>query len=306
MQAKHLNRRFVLLLPLALAACGGGGDDDLVFAPLRYNDLPPIQVKVATIAIEQRFIPSGVPPDVTNLDPAPPSEALKAMANDRLQAFGTANKAVFAVLDASMTRDEDEVTGSLAVSLTILDDNGTRLGFAEAHVHSRHTGEAHDIRSVLYDMTKTMMNDMNIEFEYQIRHNLKAWLTDAAAPGTPVEQAPLDGSGPPQSPAPAGAPPNYQPPAYQPPSGQPPAYQPSSGQSLPGQPPSGQAPSYQPPGYQQPGYQPPSYQQPGYQPPGYQQPTYQQPPAPLGGAGAPPAPPPLSPAYPPPTYLQPR
>jgi hypothetical protein len=288
MQAKHLNRRFVLLLPLALAACGGGYDDDnLVFAPLRYNDLPPIQVKVASIAIEQRFVPSGMPPDVSNLDPAPPSEALKAMANDRLQAFGTANKAVFSVLDASMTRDDDEITGSLAVSLTILDDNGTRLGFAEAHVHSRHTGQAHDIRSVLYDMTKTMMNDMNIEFEYQIRHNLKAWLTDAAAPGTPVEQAPLDGSDSPQPPAPADAPPSYQQPAYQPPSGQPPAYQPS-----PGQPPSGQAPSYQPP---------------GYQPPGYQPPTNLQPPAPLDGAGAPPpAPAPTSPAYPPPTYLQPR
>jgi hypothetical protein len=328
MQAKHLNRRFVLLLPLALAACGGGDDDDLVFAPLRYNDLPPIQVKVATIAVEQRFMPSGVPPDVSNLDPAPPSEALKAMANDRLQAFGTANKAVFAVLDASMTRDEDAITGSLAVSLTIVDDNGVQMGYAEAHVHSRRTGQAHGIRPVLYDMTKTMMNDMNIEFEYQIRHNLKAWLTDAAAPGTPVEQAPLDGSGPPQPPAPAGAPPNYQPPAYQPssgqpsygqpPSGQPPSGQPSfgqppSGQSLPGQPPGYQQPNYQPPGYQQPAYQQPNYQPPGYQPPGYQQPAYQspgyqpptnlQPPAPVDGAGAPP---PTSPAYPPPTYLQPR
>jgi hypothetical protein len=306
MQAKHLNRRFVLLLPLALAACGGGDDDDLVFAPLRYNDLPPIQVKVATIAIEQRFMPSGVPPDVSNLDPAPPTEALKAMANDRLQAFGTANKAVFAVLDASMTRDDDEITGSLAVSLTILDDNGTQMGFAEAHVHSRHTGHTHGIRPVLYDMTKTMMNDMNIEFEYQIRHNLKAWLTDAAAPGTPVEQAPLDGSGSPQPAAPSAAPPNYQPPAYQPSSGQPP-----SGQSLPGQAPSdqslpGQSLPGQPPGYQQPSYQPPGYQQPTYQPPSYQQPSNLQPSAPLDGTGAPPAPAPTSPAYPPPTYLQPR
>ena len=126
MPARHLTRRFMLLLPLAVAACGGGDDDDLTYAPLRYNDLPPIQVKVATIAIEQRFVPAGAPPDVSNLDPAPPSEALKAMANDRLQAFGTSNKAVFSVLDASMTRNGDTITGSLAVSLTILDDNGTR------------------------------------------------------------------------------------------------------------------------------------------------------------------------------------
>src|ERR1700710_987299 len=175
MPARHLTRRFMLLLPLAVAACGGGDDDDLTYAPLRYNDLPPIQIKVATIAIEQRFVPAGAPPDVSNLDPAPPSDALKAMANDRLQAFGTSNKAVFSVLDASMTRNGDTITGSLAVSLTILDDNGTRLGFAEAHVQNRHTGRIHGLRSVLYDMTKSMMYDMNIEFEYQIRHSLKSW-----------------------------------------------------------------------------------------------------------------------------------
>jgi hypothetical protein len=33
---------------------------------------------------------------------------------------------------------------------------------------------------------------MNVEFEYQIRHNLKDWLTTSAAPDTPVQQAPLD------------------------------------------------------------------------------------------------------------------
>jgi hypothetical protein len=191
-QTRHLTRRFVLLLPLAMAACGGGEDEDLAYQPLRYNDLPPIQVKVASIAIEQRFIPSGVAPDVSFLDPAPPIDALKAMANDRLQAFGTSNKAVFAITDASLTRDDDLLVGSLAVSLTILDDTGARLGFALAHVQNRRTGRIHGIRPVLYDMTKAMMNDMNIEFEYQIRHHLKDWLTDGAAPGTPVEQAPLD------------------------------------------------------------------------------------------------------------------
>ena len=153
-------------------------------------------MNVASVAIEQRFIPSGVPPDVTNQDPVPPIEALKAMANDRLQAFGTANKAVFGILDASLTRDNDVVLGSLAVSLTILDDNGTQLGFALARVQGRHTGRIDDIRPVLYDLTKSMMGDMNIEFEYQIRHNLKDWLTNTTAPDTPVEQAPLDQSSP--------------------------------------------------------------------------------------------------------------
>jgi len=190
MQVGHLTRRFVLLLPLALVACGG--DEETVFEPLRYNYLPPIQLNVASIEIEQRFVPAGEPPDVSGQDPTPPMEVLKTMASDRLQAFGTANKAVFAVQDASLTRDDDAVIGSMAVSLTILDNNGTQVGIAEARVQSHHSGELDHIRPVLYDMTKSMMNDMNVEFEYQIRHNLKDWLTNAAAPAAPVEQAPLD------------------------------------------------------------------------------------------------------------------
>jgi hypothetical protein len=190
MHAGHMTRRLTLLLPLALAACGG--EPEPVFEPLRYNYLPPIQLNVASIDVEQRFIPAGVPPDVSNQDPVPPIQALKSMASDRLQAFGTANKAVFAILDASLTRDHDTVLGSMDVSLTILDDNGTQLGFAEARVQSRHTGHIKDVRPVLYDMTKSMMADMNIEFEYQVRQNLKNWLTNGAAPDTPVEQAPLD------------------------------------------------------------------------------------------------------------------
>ena len=182
MQAGFLTRRSALLLPLVLAACGG--DEERVYEPLRYNYLPPIQLKVASIAIEQRFVPSGIDPDVSSMDPVPPIEALKAMASDRLQAFGTNNKAVFAILDGSLVRQDDGVSGSMAVSLTIFDDNGIQLGFAEARVQSRRTGVSGNLRPALYDMTKAMMSDMNVEFEYQVRHNLKDYLTTPAAPDT--------------------------------------------------------------------------------------------------------------------------
>jgi hypothetical protein len=186
----NLTRRLVLLLPLAIAACGR--EPEPIYEPLRYNYLPPIQLNVASIEIEQRFIPAGVAPDVSNQDPVPPIAALTAMANDRLQPFGTARKAIFAILDASLTRENDAVLGSMEVSLTIVDDSGTQLGYARARVQSRHTGRISKIQPVLYDMTKVMMGDMNVELEYQIRHNLKDMLTNGAAPDTPVEQAPLD------------------------------------------------------------------------------------------------------------------
>jgi hypothetical protein len=187
----RLSRRNALLMPLALAACGG--EEEPVFTPLRYDYLPPIQVNVATIDIEQRFIPSGFSPDVTAQDPVTPVAALTAMAQDRLKPFGTAGKAVFAILDASLTRQNDVINAVMSVSLTVYGPDGTQGGYAEARIEHRRTGGTDDLRDTLYDITKTMMDQMNVEFEYQIRQHLRDWLTQAEAPAVPVEQAPLDG-----------------------------------------------------------------------------------------------------------------
>lgn len=205
--ARGLTRRGALLLPLLLAACGGEEEEgNEVFRPLRYNYLPPIELNVASISIEQRFVPAGVPPDVSNLDPVQPVDALKAMASDRLTAFGTANTAVFDILNASLTRQGDVISGDFEVTLSIRDSGGNRLGYALAQVTSQHSGISDGLRRTLYDMTKSMMSDMNVEFEYQIRQNLKPWLTSATAPDTPVQQTPLDQSGNPVQPGQSGAP----------------------------------------------------------------------------------------------------
>ncbi len=186
-----LTRRRALLLPLLLTACGGGGEAP-VFAPLRYDYLPPIPLNVATIEVQQRFIPAGVPPDVSGRDPVPPADALRAMAIDRIKAFGTSGRAVFAILDASLTRQGDVIHGAMAVSLTVFAADDTQGGFAEARVQRTRTGSIDNIRAALYELTTTMMDDMNVEFEFQVRHNLRDWLASTTAPDTPVQQAPLD------------------------------------------------------------------------------------------------------------------
>jgi hypothetical protein len=184
-----LTRRASLLLPLLAAGCGGGEKRD--YPPLRYDYLTPLPLNVAAIRIEQRFVPSGAAPDVSQFDPAPPLGALRAMAEDRLQALGSAGQAVFVIRDASLLRRGDTLSGNLAVELGIYTAPNARAGYAQASVSGRFTGDLDDLPGRLYDMTKSLMDRMNVEFEYQVRHALGAWLLAAGAARAPVEQQPL-------------------------------------------------------------------------------------------------------------------
>jgi hypothetical protein len=189
MTANGLTRRVSLLLPFVLAACGGEVRTD--FPALRYTYLPPFRLNVANIEIEQHFVPSGMPPDVSQLDPQPPVDALRQMAQDRLIAVGTANTAVFAITNASLTREGDVITGQMTVELSIIGPDGGRLGFARAEVSRQRTGGTDDLRATLYDVTKAMMDSMNVEFQYQLQRNLPQWLMTASAVPPPVQAEPL-------------------------------------------------------------------------------------------------------------------
>jgi hypothetical protein len=273
MPAASLTRRTLLALPLALAACGEG-EDTRSYAPLRYDYLPPIPLNVATIDIEQRFVPSGVAPDASQLAPVPPVEALRAMAQDRLKAFGTTGRAVFAIQDASLIRRGDTITGSMAVILTIYPEGGPPAGYAEARVGRQVSGRTGSLRQTLYDMVHTMMDQMNVEFEYQLRRNLRDWITTSTSVPTPVEQAPLDGSSAgtaPSAPAPSTTP-APPPQSMAPPPGELAApTQPAPDLSSPfpqtGTPPSAYPPASPPGSYFPPAGYPPAVSPPGGAPP---------------------------------------
>jgi len=196
-------------LPLALAACGGPPPS---YPTLRYDYLPPIRLNVATVEVRQDFVPSGVAPDISPLDPAQPVDALRQMAADRLKPFGPAGRAVFVIQNASMIRDEDTITGTFAVRLDIYTSANNRVGYAEARVSRSHSGDIDDIHQLLYDMTKQLMDEMNVQFEYQVVHSLHDWVATGPAVPAAVQQQPLDTPG--AVPPPSGAPP--------PPSGVPP------------------------------------------------------------------------------------
>jgi hypothetical protein len=70
-----------------------------------------------------------------------------------------------------------------------------------ARATADHSGEITSQRAAVYDLLKTMMFQMNVELEYQIRNKLKAWVVDnqaapapqaqPAAPAAPPEPAPV-------------------------------------------------------------------------------------------------------------------
>jgi hypothetical protein len=191
-----LSRRSSLVLPWLVAACGGGEERD--FPPLHYNYLTPLRLNVSAIQIEQRFVPTGSPPDVGQLDPMPPVQALRNMAADRLQALGAAGQGVFVILQASLIRVNNTITANFAVELNIYTSPNVRAGYANASVTGSYTGDVDDLPGKLYDMTKSFMDRMNVEFEYQVRRSLGGWLLSGAAPPPQVQQQPLTSPGMPR------------------------------------------------------------------------------------------------------------
>ncbi|MDA8050080.1 MAG: hypothetical protein M0002_08755 [Rhodospirillales bacterium] len=202
MNVRGVPRRVLILLPLAAAGCATGAAVSENFPQLRYNYLPKLRLSVASIEIENAWQPSGDVDHLESLSPETPLAALRQMAKDRLAAYGTSGKAVFVIEDASLVKSDSELIGSFAVRLNVYSANGTKSGFAEARVsETEHapSGEGSALRQALYDLTRRIMNTMNVEFEYQLRRSLGEWLVHASATPAVIEAKPL---GPPGAAAP--------------------------------------------------------------------------------------------------------
>ncbi len=181
-----------VLLPLVVASCGSDAPPP-VFTPLAYDYLRPIRLNVATLDVENHARTHG-PDDVAAESPVPPGQALTQMAHDRVFPGGSGGRAVFVIEDASVQRHGDSLSGSLAVRLDVVGPDGQARGFAEARVARASTDGSGDLRSRLYALTRQMMDDMNVEFEYQVRHSLRSWLQPDADVPTGVSAQPLDGA----------------------------------------------------------------------------------------------------------------
>jgi hypothetical protein len=189
----RLTRRLVLFLPLLSASCG---DDQRAaplrtnFPPLRYGYLPPINLNVQRVEMAGDYVPPSGDNQVG--DPSM-ADTLYAMARDRLKPVATGGVATFRIVTASITRRGSTLNGELAVRVDVHNADDTNSGFAEAHASATHNGPISDLRGTAYDMMKSMMDDMNVELEFQLRNKLRAWIVEPVAAPSPPPISPSMG-----------------------------------------------------------------------------------------------------------------
>jgi len=111
--------------------------------------------------------------------------------------------AVFVIDEASIVQVHDELQGRMAVHLDITTSDGTRTGYAEARVSRNQTfsnDRPNAMRATLDELVQQMMGDMNVEFEFQVRRSLRAYLQTTAPTASEPQQVQTEDLAPPPKP----------------------------------------------------------------------------------------------------------
>ena len=184
---------FALLTLVTLAACGDSTPPQ-TFPPLTYDYLTPLRLDVASLDVDDNWVPRGNGKHVENLSPVPPAVAIKRMAQDRLVPSGSTGQLIFVIDDASIVQASNRYDGTFSAHFDVLGDDGASRGSVEVHVRGTHgiTGKNDNaVRSDLYALTSKMMDEMNVELEFQTRKTLGSLLqsTSPTAPAPdPVDE----------------------------------------------------------------------------------------------------------------------
>ena len=216
-------RPFVLLpLPFLAAACARP-EPPPPRPPMSWTHLTPLPLDVAALEIVPSSPPSP-PGDVGPLLSPTPADAVRSMARDRLSAAGASGQAVFSATAASLVREPGGVLRcSLGCRVDIAGKGGEDgSGFMEAAAQRAVSGADASRPRAADLLLRQTMEDLNVEFEFQLRRNLRRWLVTvapAAGGGTAVpppvsrEELPPGGGA---AGAPGGAAPGRTPPQQQP------------------------------------------------------------------------------------------
>ncbi len=178
---------YSILAVFALAACSSPPPLQ-TFAPLDYSYLPPLVLKVASLNVVNNYVPSPSQAVLLGEDPVSPITTLQNMLNRRIVASGAPGTATIAIQTASLDEVNGNLTGTMTVDVSVSSPDGRSTGYAEATVSASQTApdssaSQNDTQAALYGLTKRLMEDMNVQLQYQLQHNLSSWISWSATPG---------------------------------------------------------------------------------------------------------------------------
>lgn len=176
---------------LALAACQVTPEGPR-YPELRFTDVPPIRLDVASVDYVEEYVPPQKDPNVDHVFPVTLSSSVRNWTNDRIVAAGSAGVVRVVLVDASVievmlekstgltgtfTTDQAErYEASVKVRLEIYDGAGKQVG--KANIDARRSVTAAEGISlkerddVWYGLTKTLMADIDRELELTIHRHL--------------------------------------------------------------------------------------------------------------------------------------
>ena len=166
------------------------------FSQISFAHLQPISLNVARIEVENRYVSPATRPNVEHEFPVSPAAVASNWGRDRLRAVGRSGVARVIVRRASVvevplkrttgvtgafTRDQSERYDAIIdMMVELRDANGTvRVTAESAAKRTRSVSEnisLNEREKIWFEMTETMMGDLNTALENQIRIHMKEWI----------------------------------------------------------------------------------------------------------------------------------
>ncbi len=168
-----------------LAGCASSNPSEETFPAPDYSYLPPLNLNVSQVNVDNQVHPDS--DDISSKSPTNPADTLALMAHQRLHAMGSSGTANLTITKAEMTKaPHHALSGSYTVKLNLNDTAHNHHGFITAHVQRTIDAPSNlGLEHNLHTLNTQLMDDMNVELEYQVRNHLSSWLTDAT--GTPLD-----------------------------------------------------------------------------------------------------------------------
>ena len=192
---RRIGRAFFAVAVLAVVAACQSTPPDQKFPELTFSHLPAFHMNTGKVEVVSKYQAPLAAPNVDHEFPTPPAKAMANWAKNRLKADGTKGRALFTILDASVTENNLDIKkgfkgafykeqseryqATVEAMLEIFDAQGKRLGVASAKAQRSKTVREditlRDREKMWFELTEALMGDFNTELERNIRKYLANW-----------------------------------------------------------------------------------------------------------------------------------